>query len=81
MDQEINKKMILLCCSFLFGGIILGSTLTSMFKFEEKPETIKIDYDSVCMRTLKSYYLEQNQNDKKKILMNGIKKTNLTEKL
>jgi hypothetical protein len=81
MDQKINNKTILMCCSFLFFGIILGSVFTNLFKIEEKPETVKINYDSVCVKTLKAYYEAQKQDDKKKILFDGAKKMNLINKL
>ena len=52
--------------TFIFG-VALGCTYISLNQ-PKKPEVVDVNYDSVCLRTLKAYYLEQDQEQKKKLI-------------
>jgi len=48
-------------------GVALGCTYISLNQ-PKKPEVVDVNYDSVCLRTLKAYYLQQDQEQKKKLI-------------
>lgn len=67
METKINKLNLTLSIIFLFIGFTLGFSTNTIFK-EPEPKTVPINYDSVCLRTLKSYYDNQNPKMKKQII-------------
>ncbi len=48
-------------------GVALGCTYISLNQ-PKKPEVVDVNYDSICLRTLKAYYLQQDQEQKKKLI-------------
>jgi hypothetical protein len=66
MYQNIKTKSNYLFIFIL--GISFGVLIGNYTKPETKTETVQVDYNSVCLRTLKAYYLEQDQENKKKMI-------------
>jgi len=53
---------------FLFIGVMFGFVLGNYQKPVTKTEVAEINYNSICLRTLKEYYVNQNPKEKKKML-------------
>ena len=68
MDQKINSKTFIFYLLFLLIGICFGFVAGVYQKPEQKSEIADINYDSICVRTLKEYYLNQNPKEKKKLV-------------
>jgi len=52
----------------LFIGVMFGFVLGNYQKPVTKTEVAEINYNSICLRTLKEYYVNQNPKEKKKML-------------
>jgi hypothetical protein len=68
VDQKINSKTFIFYLLFLLIGICFGFVAGVYQKPEQKSEIADINYDSICVRTLKEYYLNQNPKEKKKLV-------------
>jgi hypothetical protein len=73
MDQILNIKKSIFYLLFLFIGISIGFIIGNTSKPESKVQTVDVNYDSICLRTLKQYYLEQDQANKNKLIKNAAK--------
>jgi hypothetical protein len=67
METKLNKTNIIFSIMFLLIGFTFGFSINNLFQ-EPKQETVQIDYNSVCLRTLKSYYVSQNPKVKKQLI-------------
>jgi len=81
MNIIFTKKSIIINLIFLILGFIYGLTIHKLFENKEPIEQVKIDYDSVCKETLKSYYVEQNPVIRKKIINEAAKKLSIDKML
>jgi hypothetical protein len=68
VDQKINSKTFIFYLMFLFIGVMFGFVLGNYQKPVTKTEVAEINYNSICLRTLKEYYVNQNPKEKKKML-------------
>ena len=68
MEQKINSKTFIFYLLFLFIGICFGFIAGSYQKPNHESEVAEINYDSICVRTLKEYYLSQNPKERKKLV-------------
>jgi len=68
VDQKINSKTFIFYLLFLLIGICLGFVAGAYQKPEQKSEIAEINYDSICLRTLKEYYINQNPKERKKLI-------------
>ena len=74
MDKVLNTKNLVSYLLLLLIGLSIGFIMGSYTKPEEKSEVAQINYDSVCLRTLKEFYIAQDQEKKKQILKEASKK-------
>lgn len=68
VDQKINSKAFIFYFMFLLIGVCFGFVLGNNQRPETNTEIAAINYDSVCLRTLKEYYINQNPKERKKMI-------------
>jgi hypothetical protein len=68
VDQKINSKAFIFYLMFLLVGVCFGFVLGNYQRPETNTEIAAINYDSVCLRTLKEYYINQNPKERKKMI-------------
>lgn len=74
MEQKLNTKNTISYLLFLFIGLSIGFVIGNYTKPKTETEKVNINYDSICLRTLKEYYINQNPKERKKLIDTAAKK-------